>query len=149
VQDLLVCWPCLQQALLPFLDPTQRHAHRLGVLGLRPAGMLSHQAAQISSRRVVFCFHDGTFWLDRLILPAVYRSCSFPHKATTWGKEQRSRGWELIHLPFLIIAQQEKKTSVNAKCMVGRSSIFSACGCCMPLNLFHHAKCYGALKLSQ
>src|SRR5258708_7210870 len=32
----------------------------------------------------------------------------------------------------------------NVKCMGGRSSISSACGCCRWLNLIHHAKCYRA-----
>jgi len=64
----------------------QRHAYCLGIVRLGPAGVQSYQATQIGPRCVVFYFHDATSWLDRLlILPAVYRSCTFPRKATMWG----------------------------------------------------------------
>src|SRR6266699_5275091 len=59
-----------------------RHAHRLGILLVRPLRMQSHQATQIGPGCVVDYFHDGTSLLCKLLLPAVYRSCSFRRKAT-------------------------------------------------------------------
>jgi len=63
VQHLLVFRLGLLQAVLPFLDPAHRHTHRLRILGLRPLRVQSHQASQIGSHGVVYCFHDGTSWL--------------------------------------------------------------------------------------
>jgi hypothetical protein len=85
VQHLLVFRFCLLQALLPFLDPPQRHAHGLGILLVRPLRMQSHQTTQIGAGCIVYYFHDGTSLLYRMILQAVYRSSSFLRKATMLG----------------------------------------------------------------
>ncbi len=61
-----------------------RHAHRLGILLVRPLRMQSHQATQIGPGCVVDYFHDGTSLLCKLLLPAVYRSCSFAARLRCW-----------------------------------------------------------------
>src|SRR5947207_197289 len=113
VQHLLVARLCLLQALLPFLDPAQRHAHRLGILGLRPLRVLLHQTTQVGPRCVVYCFHDGTSWLIVLYpassVPLLLLSLQGYDVPTPF----RSRGWQLIHSPLRMLMSKSGQERVE------------------------------------
>src|SRR5205823_10882029 len=89
------------------LGPPELHTHRLGVLGLRPAGMQSHQAAQVGPRCVVFCFHDGTSGLtdssscQQSTVPVLFR------QGYDVGTQQLSRGWELLQEPSAYLPDED------------------------------------------
>jgi hypothetical protein len=88
LQDRFIVGRRFSQAFAPFLDPTQRHAHRLGILLARPGGIVGQQTTQVRSGGVVYCFHVGTL-LGRQRLS--FQECTFflPSVATmsgnTWG----------------------------------------------------------------
>ena len=83
LQDGLILWGGFTQAFAPLLDPAQRHAHGLGILLARPAGVLAQQTTQIGAGGVVYYFHAGTL-LGRQQHFYHECTCLLPSLSTMW-----------------------------------------------------------------